>query len=59
MVSMKTTIVSRSYYEAPVCKLYSIHVESVIATSDPDGSWGSSLPKDSSWSDDGDDYGMD
>ena len=33
MVSTNKTIVSRSVYEAPACKLYSITVESVIATS--------------------------
>lgn len=34
MVFATKTIVSRSQYEAPACKLYSISVESVIAQSD-------------------------
>lgn len=33
MVSVKKTIDFRSLYVAPVCKLYSINVESVIAQS--------------------------
>ena len=36
MVSTNKTIVSRSCYEAPVCKLYSIRIEGMIAAS-PDG----------------------
>lgn len=51
MVSTTKTIVSRSAYEAPACKLYSIIVESVIAGSkdgipdindpiDDSGAWG-------------------
>ncbi len=35
MVSKTKTIVTRGCYEAPVCKLYSITVETVIATSGP------------------------
>lgn len=38
MVSMKSTIVSRSSYVAPACKLYSINIESVIAQSPYGGS---------------------
>ena len=33
MVTSRKTIVSRSQYVAPMCKLYSINVESVIAQS--------------------------
>lgn len=33
MVSTTKTIVSRSAYSAPACKLYSINVETVIAAS--------------------------
>ena len=33
MVSARKTIVFRSQYEAPMCKIYSITVESVIAQS--------------------------
>ncbi len=58
MVSTTKSIVSRSAYEAPVCKLYSIHIEGVIATSDPDGSWDGSLPGGTSWGD-GEGGGMD
>ena len=36
MVSKTKTIVARSWYKAPSCKIYSITVESVIAGS-PDG----------------------
>ena len=35
MVSTNKTIVSRSLYEAPACKLYSINFESVMQTSSP------------------------
>lgn len=37
MVSKTKTIVTRSCYEAPVCKLYSITVETVIAASGEPG----------------------
>ena len=40
MVSTTKTIVSRSAYEAPACKLYSIHIEGVIAASGGGGSYG-------------------
>ena len=39
MVSTNKTIVSRSVYEAPACKLYSITVESVM-TGSPGGAGG-------------------
>lgn len=40
MVSTTKTIVSRSAYSAPACKLYSIHVESVMNPGSPGGAGG-------------------